>query len=124
MRPAPRRQGTPLTGWAKPALLGARAGPASFRGDHGPWWAQDGPWAHEWMTLGTQASSAATQAHESDQGAKGGTMRIALDAMGGDQAPQVTVEGAVWAAREYGVEVALVGQEDVLTAQLENNEGS
>lgn len=51
-------------------------------------------------------------------------MRIALDAMGGDQAPQVTVEGAVWAAREYGVEVALVGQEDVLTAQLEKHEVS
>ncbi|HUS71027.1 MAG TPA: phosphate acyltransferase PlsX [Anaerolineae bacterium] len=51
-------------------------------------------------------------------------MRIALDAMGGDQAPQVTVEGAVWAAREYGVEVALVGQEDVLTAELEKHEVS
>jgi glycerol-3-phosphate acyltransferase PlsX len=51
-------------------------------------------------------------------------MRIALDAMGGDQAPQVTVEGAVWAAREYGLEVALVGQEDVLTAELEKHEVS
>jgi glycerol-3-phosphate acyltransferase PlsX len=45
-------------------------------------------------------------------------MRIALDAMGGDHAPQVTVEGAVWAAREYGLEVALVGREEVLAAEL------
>lgn len=45
-------------------------------------------------------------------------MRIALDAMGGDQAPQVTVEGAVWAAREYGLEVALVGREEALAAEL------
>jgi len=51
-------------------------------------------------------------------------MRIALDAMGGDKAPQVTVEGAVWAAREYGAEVLLVGQEDVLTAELEKQEVS
>jgi len=51
-------------------------------------------------------------------------MRIALDAMGGDQAPQVTVEGAVWAAREYDAEVLLVGQEDVLTAELEKHEVS
>ncbi len=45
-------------------------------------------------------------------------MRIALDAMGGDHAPQVTVEGAIWAAREYGLEVVLVGQEEVLAAEL------
>ena len=31
-------------------------------------------------------------------------MRIALDAMGGDHAPIVTVEGAVRAARLYGIE--------------------
>jgi glycerol-3-phosphate acyltransferase PlsX len=36
-------------------------------------------------------------------------MRIALDAMGGDHAPAVVVEGAVWAARELGVEILLVG---------------
>jgi glycerol-3-phosphate acyltransferase PlsX len=36
-------------------------------------------------------------------------MRIALDAMGGDRAPQVTVLGALLAARE-GVEVVLVGR--------------
>ncbi|WP_018110495.1 phosphate acyltransferase PlsX [Thermus igniterrae] len=37
-------------------------------------------------------------------------MRIALDAMGGDRAPEVTVQGALLAARE-GVEVLLVGDE-------------
>ena len=36
-------------------------------------------------------------------------MRIAVDAMGGDHAPQVVVEGALSAVRELGVEVALVG---------------
>jgi len=51
-------------------------------------------------------------------------MRIALDAMGGDHAPQVTVEGAVWAAREYDVEVALVGHEEALEAELNKHETS
>jgi glycerol-3-phosphate acyltransferase PlsX len=55
---------------------------------------------------------------------KGTMMRIALDAMGGDHAPQVTVEGAVWAAREYDVEVALVGQEEALEAELKKHETS
>jgi glycerol-3-phosphate acyltransferase PlsX len=49
-------------------------------------------------------------------------MRIALDAMGGDHAPQVTVEGAIWAAREYSLEVALVGREEVLAAELAKHE--
>ena len=44
-------------------------------------------------------------------------MRIALDAMGGDRAPQVTVLGALLAARE-GVEVVLVGEESALKAEL------
>ncbi len=45
-------------------------------------------------------------------------MRIVLDAMGGDHAPQVTVQGAVMAAREYGVEVMLVGRRDEVEAEL------
>jgi glycerol-3-phosphate acyltransferase PlsX len=36
-------------------------------------------------------------------------MRIAVDAMGGDQAPSVIVDGAVAAARHLDAEVALVG---------------
>ena len=45
-------------------------------------------------------------------------MRIALDAMGGDNAPQATVHGAVWAARDLGFEVQLVGRPDVIQAEL------
>jgi glycerol-3-phosphate acyltransferase PlsX len=37
-------------------------------------------------------------------------MRIAVDAMGGDFAPQAIVEGAVDAARAFDVEIILVGQ--------------
>lgn len=45
-------------------------------------------------------------------------MRIVLDAMGGDYAPEVTVAGAVTAARELGVTVVLVGQEEVIRQHL------
>ena len=38
-------------------------------------------------------------------------MKIAVDAMGGDFGPRVTVEGAVRAAEEYDVDVVLVGVE-------------
>lgn len=38
-------------------------------------------------------------------------MRIVLDAMGSDQYPEPDVAGAVMAAREYGVEIILVGDE-------------
>jgi glycerol-3-phosphate acyltransferase PlsX len=44
---------------------------------------------------------------------------IAVDAMGGDQAPRCEVEAAVFAATELGVRVALVGPEDLLRAELE-----
>ncbi|MGI8588646.1 MAG: phosphate acyltransferase PlsX [Chloroflexia bacterium] len=45
-------------------------------------------------------------------------MKIILDAMGGDTAPAETVAGAVLAAREFGLEVVLVGREDALKAEL------
>jgi len=45
-------------------------------------------------------------------------MRIVLDAMGGDHAPQLVVEGGVMAAREYGIEVVLVGPQEVVEAEL------
>jgi len=41
-------------------------------------------------------------------------MRIAVDAMGGDNAPEAVVEGAVLAAREYGTHVVLVGDREIL----------
>ena len=43
---------------------------------------------------------------------------IAVDAMGGDHAPRPEVEGSVLAAQEYGVRVMLVGQPDVIRAEL------
>ncbi len=43
---------------------------------------------------------------------------IALDAMGGDQAPRTEVEGAILAARELGVRVLLVGQQDAVKREL------
>src|SRR5258708_39277603 len=43
---------------------------------------------------------------------------IALDAMGGDLAPAATVEGALRAHRERGLEVLLVGDEPRLKAEL------
>src|SRR5688572_14461399 len=45
-------------------------------------------------------------------------MRIALDAMGGDQAPDATVAGAVRAARAWGYQVQLVGRENDIRAAL------
>ena len=37
-------------------------------------------------------------------------VKIAVDAMGGDNAPQAPVEGALRAVRELGVEVLLTGR--------------
>ena len=44
---------------------------------------------------------------------------IAVDAMGGDHGPSVVVSGAVDAARETGVSLALVGDESSVYAELE-----
>jgi glycerol-3-phosphate acyltransferase PlsX len=44
-------------------------------------------------------------------------MRIIVDAMGGDHAPQVVIDGAIAAVNEYAVDVVLVGHEDKI-AQL------
>jgi phosphate acyltransferase len=43
---------------------------------------------------------------------------IAVDAMGGDNAPRPEVEGSVLAARELGVRVLLVGQSALVRAEL------
>jgi len=45
-------------------------------------------------------------------------MKIAVDAMGGDYGPAPTVEGAVQAANELGIEVTLVGDESQIRDQL------
>jgi len=43
---------------------------------------------------------------------------IAVDAMGGDNAPRPEVEGSVLAAREFGVRILLVGQPQVVRPEL------
>ena len=45
-------------------------------------------------------------------------MKIALDAMGGDTAPEPTVAGAIRAARELPIEILLVGNQPVVDRQL------
>ena len=37
-------------------------------------------------------------------------MKIILDAMGGDNAPDAVVRGALEAAKEFGVQIVLVGR--------------
>ncbi|NOX97402.1 MAG: phosphate acyltransferase PlsX [Nitrospirae bacterium] len=49
-------------------------------------------------------------------------MRIALDGMGGDKAPQVNVEGAVLAAKEMDLEVVLVGNKAIIKKELAKHE--
>ncbi len=49
---------------------------------------------------------------------------IAVDAMGGDHAPKVEVEGAIRAARTLGVKVILVGREEILRDELSRHDGS
>src|SRR3989304_9654810 len=45
-------------------------------------------------------------------------MRVAVDAMGGDNAPAIEVEGAVAAAREFGIRVILVGDSGRIQQEL------
>ena len=44
--------------------------------------------------------------------------KIAVDAMGGDRAPQVVVEGAVLAAQNHSVEIVLVGDKEAIEREL------
>jgi glycerol-3-phosphate acyltransferase PlsX len=48
--------------------------------------------------------------------------RIVVDAMGSDKYPVPDVEGAVLAAREYEVEIILVGDENLIKPELERNQ--
>lgn len=47
-----------------------------------------------------------------------------MDAMGGDHAPKSEVEGAIRAAKTLGVEVVLVGPEDLLSRELAAQDGA
>jgi phosphate acyltransferase len=45
-------------------------------------------------------------------------LKIAVDAMGGDHAPGVVVEGALSAAQEFGVDLVLVGEKEAVEREL------
>ena len=45
-------------------------------------------------------------------------MKIALDAMGGDAAPETTIAGAIRAARELPAEILLIGQQEAIEQAL------
>lgn len=57
-------------------------------------------------------------AHESD-----GMTRIVVDAMGGDHAPAVVVDGCVEAAREDGISLVVTGPEDIVRPLFETRAG-
>ncbi len=46
------------------------------------------------------------------------SLRLAIDAMGGDYAPAEIVAGAVAGARQHGVAIRLVGEPDLIDAEL------
>ena len=46
---------------------------------------------------------------------------VAVDAMGGDHAPATEVEGAVAAARRWGIPIVLVGQSDRIEEELKKH---
>ena len=49
-------------------------------------------------------------------------MKIVLDAMGSDKYPAPDVAGAVLAAREYGEEIILVGNQEAIQAELDKHD--
>lgn len=51
-------------------------------------------------------------------------MKIIIDAMGGDNAPEEIVKGAVRAKKELGVEIVLVGRKEQVEACLQNEKCS
>ncbi|MGE5675004.1 MAG: phosphate acyltransferase, partial [Mycobacterium leprae] len=50
-------------------------------------------------------------------------MKIAVDAMGGDNAPGAEVAGSIQAAREWGLEIILVGDEQRIRAEAAKHGG-
>jgi phosphate acyltransferase len=49
---------------------------------------------------------------------------IALDAMGSDRAPKPEIEGALQAARQYGLRVLLVGPQEIVQPELDRHRGA
>jgi len=54
----------------------------------------------------------------------GSSIKIAVDAMGGDFAPEMAVKGAILAARKFNVNIVLVGEEDAIKEEIEKNSGT
>ena len=50
-------------------------------------------------------------------------MRVAVDAMGGDDAPRAEIDGALAAAREHGASIVLVGDRERLDKELADRGG-
>ena len=50
--------------------------------------------------------------------------KIAIDAMGGDHAPQAVIEGALLAAQDFSGELILVGEPDILKRELTKHRGA
>ena len=48
-------------------------------------------------------------------------MKIIVDAMGGDNAPLAPVQGAIQAAKAYGVEIVLVGRQEEIEKTIREN---
>lgn len=48
-------------------------------------------------------------------------MKVIVDAMGGDNAPTASVLGGIEGAKQHGVELLLVGQNDAITKVLQEN---
>ncbi len=49
-------------------------------------------------------------------------MKIAVDAFGGDNAPLEIIKGAALAEKEYGVEIVLCGDEEIITNCIKDND--
>ena len=50
-------------------------------------------------------------------------MKILLDAMGGDNAPEATIKGAVKAINQIEAEVILIGKEEVIKEKVKEYYG-
>ncbi|SEN30575.1 phosphate:acyl-[acyl carrier protein] acyltransferase [Peptostreptococcus russellii] len=48
-------------------------------------------------------------------------MKIVIDGMGGDNAPQAVVEGACMAVNEYGVDIVITGDEKAINEELKKH---
>ena len=45
-------------------------------------------------------------------------MKILLDAMGGDNAPDAVIKGAIRAAKEIEADIVLIGNEEIINSRI------